>query len=859
MPLGSFVLWERDRLMRNDRGIFTEAPPEVGLNDSLLTFNAIWLDYDRDGDLDLYVGRISPFKEAPNLRNSFYQNHGNGTFTDVLGEVGLDVDLHSTGSFQEGGSGGGMAAGDFNNDGWPDLYLGVGRAPNRLFLNDRQGRFQDATTRDIGDQGQAFGVAVGDIDNDGNLDIFQAAGAAGGVFGEFRSFMLWNLGDGQFLDVTEGIGMFGLWGHNVEGAGLADIDNDGDLDLLTALSHFLYLNNGDGTSFVDATTQSGIADVKGAASFGDYDGDDFLDVAFGMDPDASQFGGLYRNNGNDNHYLRVELVGIKSNRNGIGARLIATAGDLQQMREILGGLGIYQDEMVAHFGLGSRTQVDQLQINWPSGQKDVLNDILADQKIRVFEGRENYHRVQPNSWEIAPPGSLQVGSAFDLRIAVRPALFEAEAEIVRVTADLNAFGGPTSLSLAAGKEGAYMLEKTVVPGGGNGFRTLSVLIEQNTSLGPHWSILSKTITVLSGEDQQIFADELLEDWRLETGSSVDFDPRTTGEVYQGRFAIAFETNTSDVRSFTAHPVVPVGYTSLRFAFHPGDAVLKEQSGENLMDLIAFESDRDSNDGTKEIHVMGSNGSNPVNLTNHPADDRLSSWSPNGTRIAFESDRDGNDEIYVMGSDGTDPINLTNHPAVEVYPAWIAAGVSASRAAGFEVAVNDNTIELLGGKSEYDRVDMDQKEWQVVEIPLKAFDLQRPIESIRFLGNMEGTFYLKDIRLVAVTPPQPNTAVLEEHTATLPQAFTLSQNYPNPFNSSTVIRFALPASEEVELAVYNLMGQKVATLVEGVREAGTYTLHWDGRDGHGRALASGVYFYRLQADGQVETRRLLLLK
>ena len=155
--------------------------------------------------------------------------------------------------------------------------------------------------------------------------------------------------------------------------------------------------------------------------------------------------------------------------------------------------------------------------------------------------------------------------------------------------------------------------------------------------------------------------------------------------------------------------------------------------------------------------------------------------------------------------------------------------------------------------------MDQKEWQVVEIPLKAFDLQRPIESIRFLGNMEGTFYLKDIRLVAVTPPQPNTAVLEEHTATLPQAFTLSQNYPNPFNSSTVIRFALPASEEVELAVYNLMGQKVATLVEGVREAGTYTLHWDGRDGHGRALASGVYFYRLQADGQVETRRLLLLK
>lgn len=116
-------------------------------------------------------------------------------------------------------------------------------------------------------------------------------------------------------------------------------------------------------------------------SFGDYDLDGFLDVYFGMP------GRLYRNRGNDNHWLRVELVGIQSNRSGIGARVIATSGELTQTREILGGLGYCQDELVAHFGLGSRTQVDRLEIRWPSGQVDVLGDIPADQKIQVFEGR----------------------------------------------------------------------------------------------------------------------------------------------------------------------------------------------------------------------------------------------------------------------------------------------------------------------------------------------------------------------------------------------------------------------------------------------------------------------------------------
>jgi len=134
--------------------------------------------------------------------------------------------------------------------------------------------------------------------------------------------------------------------------------------------------------------------------------------------------------------------------------------------------------------------------------------------------------------------------------------------------------------------------------------------------------------------------------------------------------------------------------------------------------------------------------------------------------------------------------------------------------------------------------------------------------ISFKGNQSGPSHLDDIRVIAARPEgDPNTVVAESFNAALPQSTTLAQNYPNPFNSSTVIRFALPEPQSVELAVYNLTGQRVATLTEGVREAGTYAVGWDGRDDDGRALASGVYLYRLQTGSgqEVEMRKLLLLR
>ena len=176
---------------------------------------------------------------------------------------------------------------------------------------------------------------------------------------------------------------------------------------------------------------------------------------------------------------------------------------------------------------------------------------------------------------------------------------------------------------------------------------------------------------------------------------------------------------------------------------------------------------------------------------------------------------------------------------------------------FNVIVNKDTPSLVS-LFEGDDLDLSRKEWQVIEIPLERFfRLDGPIESIRLFGNLRGTFYLGDVRLVAARTPVP-TAVLQQH-GVVPEAFSLAQNYPNPFNSSTAIGFALPRAGAIQLAVFNALGQQVAVLAEGTYPVGSYTLRWDGVNDGGRTLAAGLYFYRLQTPWGEQTRKLLLLK
>jgi len=763
-------------LLRNDRGIFEDVTLEAGLTDTLPSENAIWFDFDRDGFLDLYVGQgagifFSGAEIQPEKRNKLYRNTGRGAFIDVTAEVGLDIRVHPF----FGGSSAGIVAADFNSDGWPDLYLGVegnlstfGTIPtNRLFLND-QGIFIDATPQEAADPGFANGMAIGDFDNDGDLDIFQAETnvllIGTDTRQKFRPNMLLNVGDGNFLDVTDAIGLSQLIEADIWSPLFHDIENDGDLDLIFVentsgkISLEWFLNEGNG-SFTRWPDRFPDYSVGLTASFGDFNLDGAIDFLSSRPPSGGSWK-FFLNDSKQNHWLRVELVGTESNRNGIGARLIATSGDLQQMREITGGYGLYtQDEWIAHFGLGERTQVDTLKIYWPSGQMDALTHIPADQRIRVFEGMSEYTVVRPTIWSA---DSLIAGATTVWSATVQPALYEEDAKITKITADLSSIGGSQQVLFDDMADGTFRAESTISADSSNSVKEISFLIEQSTSQGMYWSKISPQITVLPAEDLVILEDILSEDWHVGNIRRVDsFDLAVTDVVHTGNTASFFQTEPGFASfrvPFEADvPVSPAGYQAVQFYF---------KSLVSTEDELAWFS---------------------VKL------------GPSGKRI-----------------------NLVREGLI----------------------------------------DIGETTWQLVEVPVEDFEIDGSITFLEFSGNLTGVFYLDDLRIIAGRPgKQPITAVLESQAEAELPSFSLNQNFPNPFNSDTVIRFVLPVTADTELTLYNLAGQQVAMLVEGVRKAGTYTVRWDGQDDDGRELASGVYLYRLSiGDGRrVETRKLLLIR
>jgi N-acetylneuraminic acid mutarotase len=203
-----------------------------------------------------------------------------------------------------------------------------------------------------------------------------------------------------------------------------------------------------------------------------------------------------------------------------------------------------------------------------------------------------------------------------------------------------------------------------------------------------------------------------------------------------------------------------------------------------------------------------------------------------------------------------PTELLGYNALEVtiHPGNLAS----SDKPILQITINNRVVVDLLDEAAPQPLDANRTQWQQITIPLGDFRWD-PVTSIRLTGRVTGTFYLDKMRLAAPEAGPGITAVLEGQEDALPQGFALHPSFPNPFNSSTTIRFSLAQPEKVALTIYNLAGQEAATLAHGQREAGTYTLRWDGRDGAKRELASGVYLYRLQAGEQMETRKLLLLR
>ena len=407
-------------LHRNEGdGTFVDVTDRAGVGDGGSSFVHAWSDVDRDGDIDLYVA--NGITLAGDL-NAFYENRGDGTFVDATERAGL-LEPARTKTI-------GLAFGDYDLDGWPDLFVSGRETENRLYKNKGDGTFDEvADQAGIADSEHIVGGFVCfffDYDNDGWPDVLRAnqapwelvllglskyfSEAEGEVAKllERQSPRLYrNDRDGTFTGMSAAAGL--VHPNGAMGAGVADLDNDGYVDLVFGTGDpdlarmepdRLYRNQGDGT-FLDVTFAAGVGNVgKGhGITFVDHDGDGDLEIYSpeGGFVHADTWPNAFYLNRQEtgNHWLQVDLEGVESNRDALDARVVVTAGELLVMREKKNGEGFGSSSSpTLEFGLGENERVDRMEVHWPSGQKQVFLDLAVDQRIYLREG-EDWKPVGP--------------------------------------------------------------------------------------------------------------------------------------------------------------------------------------------------------------------------------------------------------------------------------------------------------------------------------------------------------------------------------------------------------------------------------------------------------------------------------
>jgi hypothetical protein len=409
-----------NRLFKNNGdGTFSDVTDKAGVGDPRWSAGAAFFDYDADGQLDLFVsnyvafdfnnlpefgkGKLCQYKGIPvqcgprglpGEGDVLYHNNGDGTFIDVTKKAGV--------ADPNGYYGLGVIASDFDDDGLIDLFVANDSTPNFLYKNNGDGTFKEVgftsgtAVNENGSEQGSMGVTVADYNHDGRLDLFVTN------FDDDYNTLYRNDGRGSFTDVSHAARVAAVslpyvgWGTR-----FFDYDNDGWVDLFVANGHvypqipsyrqrnFIHRNNRDGT-FNDTTAPlAALASEKRVgrgAAFGDLDNDGDVDIVLNNLDGPAQV--LRNDGGSANNSVLVKLVGVKSNRGAVGARVKVVAGDLVQVAEVRSGDSyLSQSDTRLHFGLEKRTKIDLIEVRWPGGAVERVTGVAANKILTIKEGR----------------------------------------------------------------------------------------------------------------------------------------------------------------------------------------------------------------------------------------------------------------------------------------------------------------------------------------------------------------------------------------------------------------------------------------------------------------------------------------
>lgn len=404
----------------NGDGTFTNVTKEAGLEGGNWSTGCAWGDYDRDGRLDLYVSRYVDFEVGqmpkpgtntycnyrgfpvacgprglPGLPDFFYHNEGNGKFREVSRDIGVNDTIN--------GYGLGVVWLDFDNDGWPDIFVANDSMPNYLWRNKGNGTFEEVAFEAgcaLSADGRAqsnMGIAVGDYDNDGWLDLFVTH------FSEDYNTLYHN-NHGKFEDVTFAAGLGTASYRNLAwGTGLIDFDNDGWKELFVANGHIypqateagnkyyqqnqLFTNLRNGRFASVSAHESGLEEARSSrgAAFADLSRNGRINaVVNNIDNQPFLYEPATKTSG---HWVRFKLEGVKCNRDAIGARVSISAGGLTQIDEVRSSDSFFSSSDVRlHFGLGGTSQIDRVKICWPDGTSEERRGLVVDREYAIRQG-----------------------------------------------------------------------------------------------------------------------------------------------------------------------------------------------------------------------------------------------------------------------------------------------------------------------------------------------------------------------------------------------------------------------------------------------------------------------------------------